>query len=133
MKSFAMEMFREGTKLENKSMSDLVNGDVKKFVVEDENIRVCQIFTMNLDSLNSIEEGLKEKMEEVRVANGESTFVMMLTDIFKEISEVIVVGEYIESIKNVFGVNSPSNSFKVPGLLSRKKQLIPSITSAIQK
>lgn len=129
---FAMEMFREGTKLENKSMDDLVNGDVKKFVVNDEPIRVCQIFTMNLDGLSSIEEGLKSKMEEVREKNGESTFVMMLTDIFKELSEVIIVGEHIESIKDAFGDTSDSNSFKVPGLLSRKKQLIPTITNAIQ-
>ncbi|MBL7575426.1 manganese-dependent inorganic pyrophosphatase [Peptoniphilus asaccharolyticus DSM 20463] len=131
--NFAMEMFREGTKLENKSMDDLVNGDVKKFVVDDESVRVCQIFTMNLDGLGNIEDGLKKKMEEVRVLNGEATFVMMLTDIFKEISEVIVVGEYVESIKDVFGATSDSNSFKVPGLLSRKKQLIPNITRAIQK
>lgn len=130
---FAMEMFKEGTRLENKSLNDLVNGDVKKFVVEDEQIRVCQIFTMDLEGLTRIEEGLIEKMEEIRQKNAESTFVMILTDIFDEISEVIVVGEYSEQIKAEFGVVNDLNTFKVPGLLSRKKQLIPKITSAIQK
>ncbi|WBW50408.1 putative manganese-dependent inorganic diphosphatase [Peptoniphilus equinus] len=131
--TFAMAMFKEGTKLDNKSVDDLVSGDVKKFVVEGKQLRVCQIFSMDLDNLTAIETELKDKMEEVRSRNNEATFVMMLTDIFKEASELIVVGDYIEAIRDGFGISGEGDTFTVPGLLSRKKQLIPVITSAVTK
>lgn len=133
IEKFAMEMFKEATKLETKSLEDLVNGDVKKFVVDKNIIRVCQIFTMDLDSLSKIKDGLLEKMEQIRIQNKEATFVIIMTDIFKEISEVIVVGSYKEALASAFGKKIEDNSFIVEGLLSRKKQFIPKLNQAIEE
>lgn len=128
---YAMEMFKAGTKLENKSMKDLLNGDVKNFMVEKEKIRVCQIFTMDLDSLSSIKEELLENMDKIRTDHEESMFVIMMTDIFKEESEVVVSGNFKEELAKVFGKEIKNGSFIVEGLLSRKKQMIPKISEAV--
>lgn len=130
---FAMEMFKEGTRLENRSMEDILNGDVKRFIVDNEKIRVCQIMTMDLGNLLNIKKDLVENMKKIINDNGESTFVMMMTDIFKEISEVIVVGEFKDQLAEIFNKKLVDNSFVVEGLLSRKKQMIPKITSAVGK
>lgn len=128
---FAMEMFRAGTSLEGKKPEELLKSDVKNFTFEGKNVRVCQIFTMDLDSTASVEDDLKEAMEEYLEKENVESFILMITDIFREISEVIVVGSFKEALAKQFGKEIVNSKFVAEGLLSRKKQLIPKLSSAV--
>ena len=130
---FAMEMFKAGTSLENVKPQDLLKADVKLFTIEDERVRVGQAFTMDLDNLASIKKQLIDKMEEMRKDYKEDVFVFALTDIFKETSKIIVVGKFEQPIAAAFEADLEDNSFMAPGVLSRKKQIIPKLTQAISK
>lgn len=133
VEEYAMEMFKAGTSLEGKKADELLKSDVKDFSIENKNIRVCQIFTMNLSSLESIEKDLKIEMENFINENSTDTFILMITDIFKEISEIIVVGEFKKEIAEKFNASIDNDKFISKGLLSRKKQLIPTVTNAISE
>lgn len=61
------------------------------------------------------------------------TFVLMITDIFKEVSEVILAGSFKEAIAQKFDKELLGDKFLAEGLLSRKKQLIPKVSSAISE
>lgn len=128
---FADKMFRAATSLKGKSAGDLVEGDVKTFNIAGEDFRVGQVMTMNPEELTPIMEDLKTLMAEKIKAKNESTFVLVLTDIFNERSELLVVGEHFESIKQEFGDLKESGTINAPGVLSRKKQVIPRITAAV--
>lgn len=128
---FAEEMFKAGTSLENRKIADLLNGDVKQFMIEGEPIRVAQVFTTNLDHMESIHDELLEEMEELRIEKGERTFVVILTDIFQELSEVMVTGDYAKEIAEAFDTQIVNHTFIAKGLLSRKKQLVPKLHQAI--
>ena len=130
---FAMEMFRAGTSLEGKKPEELLKTDVKNFTFEGKNVRVCQIFTMDLDSTASVEDDLKEAMEEYLEKENVESFILMITDIFREISEVIVVGSFKEALARQFGKEIVNSKFVAEGLLSRKKQLIPKLSSAVSE
>ena len=133
VEEYAMEMFKAGTSLEGKKADELLKSDVKDFSIENKNIRVCQIFTMNLSSLESIEKDLKIEMENFINENSTDTFILMITDIFKEISEIIVVGEFKKEIAEKFNTSIDNDKFISKGLLSRKKQLIPTVTNAVSE
>ena len=60
-----------------------------------------------------------------------STFILIFTDILKEMSEMLIIGEYKDQIANGFGAILEDHTFSAPGVLSRKKQVIPSITQSI--
>jgi manganese-dependent inorganic pyrophosphatase len=62
---------------------------------------------------------------------GYSIYILMLTDIFNEASEMIVVGEHKSLVANAFGKTLVNNSFYAPGVLSRKKQVVPPITNML--
>lgn len=128
---FADKMFRAATSLKGKSAGDLVEGDVKTFNIAGEDFRVGQVMTMNPEELTPIMEDLKTLMAEKIKAKNESTFVLVLTDIFNERSELLVVGEHFDSIKQEFGDLKESGTINAPGVLSRKKQVIPRITAAV--
>lgn len=133
VEDFAMEMFRAGTSLEGRKPDELLKSDVKNFSIEGVNVRVCQIFTMDLDSTASVENDLKEAMENFVASSDAESFILMITDIFKEVSEVILAGSFKEAIARKFDKELVGDKFLSEGLLSRKKQLLPKISSAISE
>ena len=111
----------------------VLRGDVKEFIISGKRVRIAQVMTMDLDSLEGIRLALIEKMTELRLAGGEDDFVLVLTDILKETSKFIVVGPDAESIARSFDAEIVDSTFLAPGVLSRKKQVVPKITQALEK
>lgn len=128
---FAMEMFKEGTSLTGKTPTELISEDFKVFTIDEEKIGIAQVYTMDPESLKDMKNDLLSLMKKRIQNEGYSTFIVMLTDIFKQASEMIVVGENKELIAKSFGKTIENNSFYAKGVLSRKKQVVPPIMSAI--
>lgn len=130
---FAMEMFKAGTSLEGKNSEDLLSEDMKQFDIEEEKVRVAQVFSMDLENLEDRREDLIETMKQELERHGLSTYVLVFTDIIREVSEIMVVGEFENHIANGFGEKLVNNGFSADGILSRKKQVVPIITMAISE
>lgn len=133
VEKFAMEMFKAGTSLIDKTPEELLNQDFKVFTINENRVGISQVYTMDLESLKDLKEDLISAMEERRIFGGYATFILMLTDIFNEGSELVVVGENNDLIAHAFGKDLVNNSFYAPGVLSRKKQVVPPITAAISR
>ncbi|MDY3987618.1 putative manganese-dependent inorganic diphosphatase [Peptoniphilaceae bacterium SGI.137] len=133
--SYAMEMFRAGTDLTGKDPEELLTQDVKPFEIGGSKVEVAQIMTIDMSFLETMENELLESMKTLLRQRGLDTFVLLLTNIFAEESEVLVVGDYADSLSHQFGVENSSdkNRFLAKGLLSRKKQLVPRLTAAINE
>ncbi len=131
VEEFAMEMFKAGTSLTGKTPKELLNEDFKVFTIDKDKVGIAQVYTMDPGSLKDMKSDLLDLMEERRKSEGYATFILMLTDIFNESSEIILVGENKEEIGKAFGKTIEKNSFYAPGILSRKKQIVPPITTYI--
>lgn len=131
VEEFSNLMFKKGTSLEGAKPESLLSTDVKEFNIGVNKIRVCQIFTMDLSSLDNIENELIKEMRKIIDRFSLSSFILMITDIFNERSEVLIEGSFKEEIAREFGEKLEKNKFISKGLLSRKKQMIPKITDAI--
>ena len=131
VEDFAMEMFKSGTTLTGKTPKELLNQDFKSFLINEDKVGISQVYTMDSASLEGMREELLKTMEERSKENGYSIFILMLTDIFNQASEMIVVGPNKESVAKAFNANLEDNSFYAPGVLSRKKQVIPPITNIL--
>ena len=128
---FAMEMFKAGTSLVGKTPQELLSQDFKVFSIGEERIGIAQVYTMDPESLNGMKADLISLMEERAKEQGYSIFILMLTDIFKEASDMVVVGRNKELVARAFDKNLVNNSFYAPGILSRKKQVVPPITNIL--
>ncbi len=129
VEKFAMEMFKAGTSLVGKSPKELLSQDFKAFTINDEKIGIAQVYTMDPESLTDMKDDLIKLMEKRSKEYNYSTFIVMLTDIFDQASEMIVVGHNKEYVAKAFGKILENNSFHAPGVLSRKKQVVPPITN----
>ena len=131
VEEFAMEMFKAGTSLEGRTPQELLSSDFKTFTIDDEKIGISQVYTMDPDSLNNMKMDLILLMEERAKEQDYSIFILMLTDIFNEASEMVVVGHNKEYVAQAFDTELENNAFYAPGVLSRKKQVVPPITNML--
>jgi manganese-dependent inorganic pyrophosphatase len=72
---------------------------------------------------------MNKKAEE----SGFDVVLLMLTDILNGGSTLIAAGEHRDIVAKAFNVTLGDNGVYIPGLVSRKKQVIPPITEAINK
>jgi manganese-dependent inorganic pyrophosphatase len=59
--------------------------------------------------------------------------MLFVTDILNQSSELLFAGEAKELISLAFNVDIGENSVNLPGVVSRKKQVIPYISLAVDK
>lgn len=133
VEEFALEMFKYGTSLAGRSPDEIIKQDLKVFTYENQKIGVSQVYTMDPEALKELRASLIQAMEDKAKNMDLSLFVLILTDIYKEGSEIIAVGKHTDIINKAFDVELVNNSVYIPGILSRKKQVIPPISAAINR
>ncbi|HCW74271.1 MAG TPA: inorganic diphosphatase, partial [Clostridiaceae bacterium] len=133
VEEFALEMFKYGTSLAGKTPEEILKQDFKVFTYDNSKIGVSQVYTMDAESLDDLKETIISAMEQMTKDEGFSLQLLIVTDIYKEGSEFIVVGKQKDVVNKAFGVQMKGNSVYIPGILSRKKQVIPPISSVINR
>lgn len=126
MEKYAMDMFKCGTSLDEYTIEEIVNMDFKEFNMSGHRVGIGQVFTLDIDSI------FAKKDEFLSYINSTdyNKLVLAVTDIIKEGSYLIYKAED-RLIANAFGVEGVQGTF-VPGVVSRKKQLVPNLTTAIK-
>jgi len=125
-------MFKEGTSLKGRSLEDIFNTDFKTFALEQLKVGVAQVNTMDIEGFEPMREGMLKLMEEKSQKENYDLLILMLTDIIKGGSEMLTAGERKDLVSKAFNIQLTNNSVYVPGVLSRKKQVIPPLNSAIK-
>ncbi|MBO6047438.1 MAG: putative manganese-dependent inorganic diphosphatase [Erysipelotrichaceae bacterium] len=130
-KEFGMDMFKAGTSLVGKSIEEIFNSDFKKFNIGDLTVGVGQVNTMDIEGFASYKPDMLDYMENVCKENNFAFAILLLTDVIRTNSEVYVAGERPELVENAFGVRLADHQATLKGIISRKKQVVPAITTAI--
>jgi manganese-dependent inorganic pyrophosphatase len=127
---FSKAMFEAGTSLKDKTQQDVFYMDFKEFRVGGHKIGVSQVNIYNTD-LAPLKGKLLSFMENLRVQEGYDILLLMLTDIINEGSEFIYVGNHRDLLSRAFDIEITGDSFYLPYVVSRKKQVIPKLITAI--
>lgn len=131
---FAKEMFHAGSNLSGKSASEILHQDFKKFTVDDLTIGIGQINSMSAEELIEIKKRLKPELDTVAKEDGLDMLFFMLTNIISESSEIIFSGTKAQhTLNSAFGITVTGDTATLPGVVSRKKQLLPAIVETIQQ
>ena len=121
------EMFAAASKLKNKTGQELFYQDYKVFDWEGTTVGIGQISSLDEVELAEVKGKVLEYMEKIRAKRGTDMFFIMLTSILHEYSEVLCDGQTaIKLLKTAFPeAHIEEKSAVLPGVVSRKKQLIP--------
>lgn len=131
---FAGEMFEAGSDLKSKTAEEIFYQDYKNFSAGDISFGVGQITSLNALELSEIKERLVPYLNKAIHEHGVDMMFFMLTNIIRESTELLCVGNQAKSlVEGAFNVKETDDGFKLEGVVSRKKQLIPAIVAAIQE
>ncbi|MBU3186049.1 putative manganese-dependent inorganic diphosphatase [Clostridium estertheticum] len=133
IEEFAKEMFKAGTSLEGKTAEEIFYQDFKIFTLSGFKVGVSQVGTMYIEGFDAIKDDMIDLMNKKATANGFNLIILMLTDILNGGSVLIASGEHKDIVSKAFNVNLTDSGVYIPGLVSRKKQVIPPITVALSK
>ena len=129
---YGLEMLKAGTALGDKSEAELLNMDMKIFEIDGSKIGVAQVNTVNEAEVLERKEKLLAEINNIITKEGLKFFMFAITNILSNDSLALVSGNGNDIIEKAFGEKVASNSVTLKGVVSRKKQIIPPLTKAIQ-
>ena len=136
---YASSMFAAGSNLKGKTDGEIFYQDFKKFTFGKVNFGVGQISSLNPRELDELKERMLPYMKKAREEHGVDMMFFMLTNILTESTELLCEGQGAKQlIATAFRAEDSADSgedhlVSLPGVVSRKKQLIPGIMLAVQE
>ena len=114
--------------LEHRTAKDLLYADYKDFHIAGYDLAVAQVTCVDSPKMLERKEEFLELMRQSAKKDNLSMMILMLTDVLKEGSQLIYVGDD-EIIHQAFGVTPKDSTLFLPGVMSRKKQVIPMLSA----
>ncbi|MBE5905380.1 MAG: putative manganese-dependent inorganic diphosphatase [Lachnospiraceae bacterium] len=134
VETFASEMFHAASNYEERPVEDIFKQDLKKFALGDQKFEIGQISFLSDKDVEGLKERVLEHMQE-RIDNGLSEGIyFMMTNIVKERTDLLFKGEGTrEIVEDAFHENTLEDSVMLPGVVSRKKQLVPQLMATMHQ
>lgn len=131
-KTFGIDMFKASSNIAERTPQSMIEEDLKAFTMGSHKIGVGQVSLMGMDGFEDVRAKLTDAIEAHRVAQGMEYLCLMVTDILEDYTELIVKGDKPEEVAKAFGKELVNGSVPLPGVLSRKKQVVPQMTTYFQ-
>lgn len=128
--AFGREMFKATSDISSVPAEQLVGRDAKSYELSSgQSIGIAQVEFVG-DALPPEQaERLRVAMEERREREGHRLFALMLTDVLAHGTRLLVAGD-VAHAERAFGVTDSGGEIDLPGVMSRKKQVVPKLLAA---
>ena len=113
---------------DDKSVEDMLRTDYKEFHIAGHDLAVSQITCMDSDRLLQRQEEFLSAMETIRKKNSLQIVALMITDVLKEGTHLLFVGDG-DTIRQAFNIRTSDVAPFLPRIMSRKKQVIPMLSA----
>jgi len=129
---YGRKMFSVSMSLKGSSPTEILAIDRKRFSFGKNAVFISQINTLDFKSIIEMEEELERAMEEFVLENECDLYILMITDVVGCGTELVVAGRAKDLTLKAFGLPFSERSVFLPGVVSRKKQIVPKLTYAAQ-
>ena len=128
MKSYASQLFTAKSDVSNYTDPELILMDSKKYNVGDKKLRISVMETTKPAEILKRKKSLLKAMEEIEEKEGVDQILFFVIDILKEEATLLMPNNLVKEItEKSFGKSSEGDTIGLPGILSRKKQIIPQL------
>jgi len=125
--ALGIEMFKVKSAVDGTPIRELVLRDYKDFNMSGSGIGCGQLELVDLSIVDGIKADLEKDIRDLKAEKGHHTVLLMLTDIMKEGTELLVASDDESVVEKAFGVAPADGKCWLPGIMSRKKQIIPDL------
>lgn len=135
LERFGTEVLVAGDDLVMSEPSTIWNRDQKEFSLQNQNFAVAQLETVSLESLSNDKlEAYQELVDADRTANNRLASLLVLTDVLEGNSWIYSseTKAAAGAVRTVYSGDEPRTGWvEAPGVVSRKKQIVPSVMAAL--
>ncbi|MCE5056938.1 MULTISPECIES: manganese-dependent inorganic pyrophosphatase [Mammaliicoccus] len=133
LNEYGLEMLKAGASVKGKSPEFLLNMDAKSFNMGDKVVRIAQVNTVDVNEVLEIQEDVENEINAIIAKEQYDLFVFVITDILNSDSTAITLGKEQQVVTKAFNTELNGNVAVLPGVVSRKKQVVPPIDELLGK
>ena len=133
LNEYGMAMLKAGSGIGDMTPQEIAKNDLKEFQIGDYRIIVSQISVMDTKEVMDLEEELIAAMKNICNKEGFDMSLVMVTDILEEATYLLYAGSPKTLIGEAFKKDASGTHVYLPGVMSRKKQIIPPLSEAVKR
>lgn len=133
LETYGLNMLKAGADLSDKSIVDLLTMDAKEFTMGDSKVEIAQINTVDLNAIYEKQGEIEAEINNIIEEKNLDLFLFVVTDILNNDSEVLALGNGQANVATGFNVNLENNRALLRGVVSRKKQIVTTLTDEYTK
>ena len=130
---YGLAMLKAGSGIGDMTPSEIAKNDLKEFRIGDYRIIVSQISVMDEKEVLDLEPELIEAMGHICEKEGFDMSLVMVTNILEEATTLLYAGSPKTLIGEAFHKDASGTHIYLPGVMSRKKQIIPPLSEAVKR
>jgi manganese-dependent inorganic pyrophosphatase len=123
-------LFAQSDDITTRSPKDILESDFKPYEEFGVKFGISQVETTNLNAVNQIKEKLINEIEQQKLQKNLDWLMLLISDIISSDSILVTSNHPLE--KNFSYKKLEKNIYYLPGVLSRKKQLLPEILNLLE-
>ncbi len=130
----ATAMFNAGSQLGDRTPDEIFHMDYKRFTAEDKAFAIAQVASVSQPELDHLKDEMIVYLKQLLPTSGLDMLFLMLTNIINESTDLLFVGQdSAEIVADAFHCKCQENHVHLSGVVSRKKQMMGPIVSAIER
>ncbi|KGA95826.1 pyrophosphatase [Alkalihalobacillus alcalophilus ATCC 27647 = CGMCC 1.3604] len=130
--SYGLEMLKAGADTTSKTVQQLISIDAKEFSMGEFKVEVAQVNTVDTNEVINRQAEIEPVLTELIAEKKLDLFVLVVTDILENNSVVLTLGSQAPAVEKAFNVTLDNGTALLKGVVSRKKQIVPPLTEALQ-
>lgn len=131
--SYGMEVLKAGSQIDALQPIEIIQNDLKEFQIGDYRVSISQISSLDPATVLKRRKEIRESLEEERRREGYDIAALMITDILHESTSLIFSGQPASLIAAAFSQPDEGGVVFLPGVMSRKKQVVPPMVEAARE
>lgn len=126
-KKYGLDMLKAGSSLKGKTKEEILYTDYKNYPVGNQKIGLGQLSTTNPDEILKDKEGYITLLNNIAEGNDNYFIAFFITDVIKNGSYVLYSERGESILRKVYKNENLEEGTFLPGIVSRKKQILPGI------
>ncbi|MCU9612408.1 manganese-dependent inorganic pyrophosphatase [Caldibacillus lycopersici] len=133
LEAYGMAMLKAGANVSEKSAEQLISLDAKDFQIADYHLVIAQINTVDTNDVLNRQAEVEKAIQTVIDEKELDLFLFVITDILNSNSVGLALGKEAAAVEKAYNVTLENNTALLKGVVSRKKQVVPVLTSIFEK
>jgi manganese-dependent inorganic pyrophosphatase len=133
LQTFGIEVMRAKCDIGGKTVSQIVRGDLKEYDFSGEKVGIGALEIADFEDIKTMREQILQEMEKTRAERQWTMMLLLVTDVMRGDSKLLLVGERLHILEKAFGKTAENQTLYLENVMSRKKQIVPALEKTFKE